>query len=207
LSNLNLAKKFIPPYEFIFVGTPSIKEEFKPNNSVYKTFKQLNSKEELIRRMKEEGSTINPLKAKFLMEDGSFTGTNITKFREHGKIIEALEKYDIKGFKEDYWKKYGLPERCRIVLLKFLLWHTNALRLYITKDCLAVQVWIRQVVRPRQWEKLDYIINLLKPKLFAWDIEALGRRYIKEVPNPKNALSLKVAYKGLREDLGYYNHT
>lgn len=168
--------------------------------ALYSRFKEYNSKENLIRKIKKHCLADNLLSARFILLDGTLI--KAPAFR-HIKIIDVIEEH-IEGFSKEYWRSLRLPNRCRKILLKFFLWRTSSLRIYTNSELVAVQLWLFQDITKEQWDKINFLIKVINPKLFVWDIEyeAEGKRatLTKEEKCPTNNLSLKIAYNKLRQE-------
>jgi len=161
--------------------------------NLYEKFKLLNPKEQLVKDLKQKlGVTYNPLESGFILEDGTLI--KLGKKNNHNEALQI-----VKGF-----SKFMNCHAKSLLILHFLIWHTNSLRIYIRDNQLAVQVWTHQKITNRQWEKLNFIISLVDSTRFYYDIVTVlhsGQRYFQEVANPNNCSSMKKAYKYAREQL------
>lgn len=132
---------------------------------LYTEFCKKYSKEYLINKAKEMFyTTSDPLKAFWLLEDGSLTECNGPNLRGSHSSIWIL-------FKDDEIVS-NLPLYARII---FFTWRTNSIRLriknykdgYKTKLGLGIEIWINIEISDKQWSKLRFIISMLdNPKIF-----------------------------------------
>lgn len=191
-----LAKRLASPKAFIFGTVPTLENE----KAMYQRFIEYNSKEDLLKTIKEKALTTNILSARFITPDGSLIKAPTTN---HINVINTVLDH-AKGFEKEYWRTLRLPSRCKLILIKFFLKYTSTLRIHTNEDSLCVQVFTCQNISEEQWNKINYLIKVLSPKLFAWDLEyeVKGKRraITKEEMYPTNNLSLKLAYNKLRKE-------
>jgi len=161
--------------------------------NLYEKFKALNPKKSLIEALKREvGTTYNPLESGFILEDGTLI--KLGKKNNHNEALKV-----VKGF-----SKFMNCHIRSLLILHFLIWRTNSLRIYIRNNSLAVQVWAHQKITNKQWQKLDFIISLVESSSFFYDIITIlnsEARYFQEVKNPHNSLMMRKTYEFAKREI------